>query len=172
MPYEWLPLLAARCASRRIGFLATPFDEASADHLTPFVEAFKIASVPEMTHHPLVEHVASIMKPVIMSTGTATLDEVAASVAVFERTGNAALALLQCTAAYPAPLAAVNVKAIDALAQRFQVPVGLSDYSRDPVVAPLVAVGRGAAILEKHFTLDNRLPGPDHQFAVEPDELR
>jgi sialic acid synthase SpsE len=106
-----------------------------------------------------------------MSTGTAELHEVATSVAEFEATGNAALALMQCTASYPAPIASLNVRAIVTMKTTFGCPVGLSDHSRDPLVGPLTAIGVGANLIEKHYTLGNELPGPDHRFAVEPTEL-
>jgi sialic acid synthase SpsE len=171
MPYEWLPGLAAHCGARGVGFLATPFDEESADRIDPHVQAFKIASY-EMTHLPLVQHVARKAKPVLMSTGTATLDEVAESVAAFRQAGNDQLVLLQCTAAYPAPIDSLNLRAMHALGERCGVLVGFSDHSRDPIVAPLAAVARGAVVVEKHFTLSNSLAGPDHRFALEPAELR
>ena len=171
MPYEWLPVLADACRARGIEFLVSVFDEDSADRVDPFVNAFKIASY-EMTHLPLLRHVAAKGKPVIMSTGTATLDEVAESVRAFRETGGRDLVLMQCTAAYPAALDALNVRAIATLRDRFNVPVGFSDHSRDPVVAPVAAVACGACVLEKHFTLGNALEGPDHRFAVEPAELR
>lgn len=171
MPYDWLPGLVGHCGLRRIAFLATPFDEESADRLDPYVPAFKIASY-EMTHHPLVRHVAAKGKPLIISTGTATMDEIDETVNVCRQAGNDTIALLQCTAAYPAPLESINVSALATLSRHLGVPVGLSDHSRDPVVAPIAAVACGASIIEKHFTLSNDLPGPDHRFAVEPGELR
>lgn len=171
MPYEWLSTLAGYCSRQRITFLATPFDEESADRLDQWVNAFKIASY-EMTHIPLVRHVAAKGKPLIISTGTASIDEVEQTVDECRQAGNNAIALLQCTAAYPAPLDSLNIRTIPTLARRFQLPVGLSDHSRDPLVAPMAAVACGAAIVEKHFTLSNDLPGPDHRFAIEPAELR
>jgi N-acetylneuraminate synthase len=171
MPYEWIPDLASYCRDKDILFLASVFDEESADRLEQHVGAFKIASY-EMTHIPLVRHVAKKGKPVIISTGTANLSEVAETVHEFRETGNHALMLMQCTAAYPAPLEALNVRAISTMKEAFGVPVGLSDHSRDPVVGPLSAVAVGANLIEKHVTLSNALPGPDHRFAVEPDELR
>ncbi len=171
LPYEWLPRLVARCEDRGILFLASVFDEESVDLVDPFVPAFKVASY-EMTQIPLLRHVASKGKPVIVSTGTANLGEVRASVDAFRATGNDDLVLLQCTAAYPAPIESLNIRAIATLKEAFELPVGLSDHSRDPVVAPVTAVAVGANMLEKHFTLDNALPGPDHRFAVEPHELR
>jgi len=170
MPYGWLPELAAFARARGILFLASVFDEESTDQLSPHVEAFKIASY-EMTHIPLIRHVAKKGKPVIMSTGTADLEEVGKSVRQFMETGNRDLILMQCTAAYPAPIESLNVRALSTLKKAFGIPSGLSDHSRDPIIGPLAAVGQGAHVIEKHFTLSNDLPGPDHRFAVEPEEL-
>ncbi len=169
-PDDWVPRLAAYCRERGVAFLSSPFDEASADVLESHVPAFKVASY-EMTHVPLLRHIARKGKPMIVSTGTATLDEVLHSVEVIRSTGNDQILLLQCTASYPTPLEAVNARALVALREATGLPTGLSDHSRDPIVAPIVAVGLGACLIEKHFTLSNRLPGPDHQFAIEPHEL-
>lgn len=171
MPDDWVPKLADYCRGREIEFLSTPFDERSADLLEPHVNAYKIASY-ELTHVPLVLHVARKGKPVILSTGTSDLEEVRAAVRAIRSAGNERIVLLQCTASYPAPLEAVNARAVETLRRATGLPVGLSDHSRDPVVAPVVAVALGACVIEKHFTLSNRLPGPDHRFAVEPHELR
>lgn len=170
IPYGWLPELAACAGEKGILFLASVFDEKSADQLSQYVEAYKIASY-EMNHSLLVRHVAEKGKPVIMSTGTANLAEVRESVQHFMETGNENLILMQCTAAYPAPIESLNVRALSTLKKAFGLPSGLSDHSRDPIIGPLAAVGQGANIIEKHFTLSNDLPGPDHRFAVEPEEL-
>ena len=171
MPDQWVPKLAAHCATRGVEFLSTPFDEQSADVLAPHVNAFKIASY-EMTHAPLVAYVARYGKPVILSTGAAELSEVIRAVDVVRAEGNEQIILMQCTAKYPAPLESINASAIRTLREATGRPVGLSDHSRDPIVAPIVATALGACVVEKHFTLSNRLPGPDHAFAVEPDELK
>lgn len=170
LPYEWLPVLAERTRERGLAFMASAFDEESVDRLDPFVEIHKIASY-ELTHHPLIEHVARTGKPLILSTGTADLAEVAEAVAVFRAAGGEQLVLLQCTAAYPAPLDSLNIRAMAALSEAFGVAFGLSDHSRDPVIGPVTAVAAGGSVVEKHFTLGNDLPGPDHAFAVEPREL-
>lgn len=170
MPLEWIPHLARHSASRGLQFLASAFDEASVDALDPYVSGYKIASY-EMTHYPLLHYVAAKQKPVIVSTGTANLDEVADLVGEAAMAGVRGLALLQCTAAYPAPLETLNLRAIATMKAAFGLPVGLSDHSREPLLAPMAGVAVGANLLEKHFTLSNRLPGPDHAFAVEPDEL-
>jgi sialic acid synthase SpsE len=171
MPYEWLPLLAEESRRHGLIFLSTPFDEQSADELEPHVSAFKIASY-EMTHLPLVRYVARKGKPLIISTGTANLDEVRETVDAVKAEGNDQMVLLQCTASYPAPLDSLNLKAITTLRRELGVLSGLSDHSRDPLIAPLAAVSLGACVIEKHFTFSNELPGPDHKFAVEPSELR
>lgn len=170
MPYEWIPELAAYCRTRGVDFLASAFDEESTDQIAPHVPAFKVASY-EMTHQPLIRHTALKGKPVIVSTGTATMDEVAETVRWVRDTGNLELILMQCTAAYPAPLDSLNVRALAAMRERFQVPAGFSDHSSDPIVAPVVAVACGASVIEKHFTLDRTMAGPDHKFAIEPHEL-
>ena len=171
MPYEWIPVLSSYCREKNLVFFAAAFDEESADRLYPYLDLFKIASY-EMTHIPLVRHVAQKGKPVIISTGTATLDEVRKTVEVFRETGNDQLLLMQCTARYPAPLESINVRAVQLLKREFDVPVGLSDHSRDALTAPMAAVAIGANAIEKHVTMSNRLPGPDHPYAVEPLELK
>lgn len=170
MPLDWLPTLAERCEERGVQFLASAFDEASVDALDSFVCGYKIASY-EMTHYPLLAHVAGKGKPVIVSTGAASLDEVADCVDEAHRLAIHGLALMQCTAAYPAPLESLNLRAITTMKERFGVPVGFSDHSRGPLVGPAAACALGANLLEKHFTLSNLLPGPDHKFALEPPEL-
>lgn len=171
MPDEWVPRLAEYCRARRIEFMSTPFDEASADLLAPYVNVFKVASY-EMTHTPLVRHVARFGKPVIISTGTAEIGEVVNAVNAISHEGNDAVVVCQCTAAYPTPPEDLNVRALVQLREATGCLVGLSDHSRDPIIAPIAAVAMGACVLEKHFTLSNSLPGPDHRFAVEPHELR
>jgi sialic acid synthase SpsE len=170
MPDEWVPRLAGYCRERGIAFLSSALDEGSADLLDPYVPAFKVASY-EMTHLPLLRHIARKRKPIIMSTGTATLEEVVRSVEAIVDEGSGQIVVLQCTARYPAPLQAVNARAMLTIREAIGRPVGLSDHSRDAIVAPAAATALGASLIEKHFTLSNRLPGPDHLFAVEPDEL-
>jgi N-acetylneuraminate synthase len=171
MPAEWVPRLAEHCRRCGLAFLSSPFDEESADLLDPWVPAFKVASY-EMTHAPLLRHIARKGKPMIISTGAAVLDEVLHAVEIVRAEGNDQIVLLQCTAKYPTPLDAVNARALVSLREATGLPTGLSDHSRDPVLAPVVAVALGACLIEKHFTLSNRLPGPDHAFAIEAHELR
>ena len=170
LPEDWLPRLRERADTHNLAFIASPFHEEAVELLDPYVDAFKIASY-ELTHAPLLREVAKRDKPVIMSTGASNLDEVREAVGVLEAAGCDRLALMQCTAAYPTPPEAVNVRALVTLRDAFSIPTGLSDHSEDPVIAPMVAAGLGAAVLEKHYTLSKRLPGPDHAFAVEPEGL-
>lgn len=170
MPPEWLPSLRDHAHSLGLAFLSSPFHEEAVDALVPYVDALKIASY-ELTHAPLLETVAKRGLPVILSTGASDLDEVRRAVAILRDNGPADPVVLQCTAAYPAPLEAANVRAIQSLADELDVIAGLSDHTRDPTAAPMAATALGAAVIEKHFTLSNRLPGPDHAFAVEPEEL-
>jgi len=156
---------------RGIVFFSTPFDEASADDLDELgVALFKVPSG-EITNVPLLRHLAAKRRPLIVSTGMSTLDEVARAVEVIRSAGDPPLALLHCLSAYPAPAAEMNLRAMETLRARFGVPVGLSDHTAGLAVS-LAAVARGAAIIEKHFTLDKTLPGPDHAASLDPVELR
>jgi N-acetylneuraminate synthase len=170
MPYEWIPKLHDYCEDAGVLFMSTPFDERSADELDEFVPAYKIASY-TMSHHPFLRHVASKDKPIIISTGAHELDEVRESVEVLRDAGAEDVVLLHCVASYPTPLESANVRAVETLRDEFGVPTGLSDHTLDPVTAPSAAVAIGASVVEKHFTLDNSMEGPDHEFALEPDEL-
>lgn len=171
MPYEWIPELYEYCRDRDVFFMSTPFDERSADELEEYVPAFKIASY-TMSHHPFLEHVAEKSKPIIMSTGAHQLSEIRESINLFEDLGFDDLVLLQCIAAYPTPLESINVRVVETFREEFDVVLGLSDHTLNPVTAPSAAVALGASLIEKHFTLDKTMEGPDHQYALEPDELR
>jgi len=156
--------------ARGIVFFSTPFDEDSADLLDRLgVPLLKVPSG-EVTNLPLLRHLAAKRRPLLMSTGMCTLTEVETAVATVHEAGDPPLALLHCVSAYPAPVEDTNLRAMDALRARFGCPVGLSDHSLGIAVA-LAAVARGAAILEKHVTLDKNLPGPDHRASLEPAEL-
>ena len=162
--------LRARAVTRGTVFFSTPFDEASADALDALgVPCFKFPSG-EITNLPFLRHVASKGRPIILSTGMSTLDEVAAAVAAVRAARDVPLALLHCVSAYPAPAAEMNLRAMDALRERFGCPVGLSDHTLGLEVA-LAAVARGAAIVEKHLTLSKTLPGPDHKASLDPGEM-
>jgi N-acetylneuraminate synthase len=170
MPYEWIPELYEYCREQGVLFLSTPFDERSADELAEYVPAWKVASYTS-SHIPFLESLAGTDKPIIMSTGAHELAEVAESVEALRAAGVSELVLLQCVAAYPTPLSEINVRVVETLQQEFDVLAGLSDHTLDPVTAPSAAVALGAAVVEKHVTLDNSMEGPDHEFALEPDEL-
>jgi N-acetylneuraminate synthase len=170
MPYEWIPDLYEHCLDRDVHFLSTPFDERSAAHLEEYVPAWKVASYTS-SHHPFLRHLSDTDKPVIMSTGAHGHEEVSDSVSVLREAGVDALVLLHCVAAYPTPMADANVRVVETLRESFDTQSGLSDHTLDPVVAPSAAVTLGATVVEKHFTLDNTMEGPDHEFALEPDGL-
>lgn len=170
MPYEWIPELYDYCLEQGIQFMSTPFDEQSAAELEEYVPAWKVASYTS-SHVPFLRHLAGTDKPIIMSTGAHELDEVAESVAVLREAGVSDLVLLQCVAAYPTPISEINVRVVETLREEFDVPSGLSDHTLDPVTAPSAAVALGASVVEKHFTLDNSMEGPDHESALEPDGL-
>ncbi len=162
--------LFAYCQQQGILFMSTPFDEESADFLADLgVPAFKIPSG-EITNLSFLAHVARKGKPMIVSTGMAYLDEVRTAVSTIEKTGNRDLVLLHCVSNYPANPADANLRAMITMAEAFDVPVGYSDHTLGIEVS-LAAVALGACAIEKHFTLDRSLPGPDHRASVEPDEL-
>jgi len=170
MPYDMLPELAAYAETRGLAFMSTAFSPADFAAVDPLVKVHKVASY-EITHIRLIELAARSGKPTLMSTGAATLDDIAWAVEHFHASGGTDLCLLQCTAKYPAPLDVINTRTIPEFTRRFNVPAGLSDHSREATTAPAAAAALGARVIEKHFTLDNRLPGPDHAFALTPPEL-
>lgn len=162
--------LAGYCSRCGILFLSSPFDEESADLLEKLeVPAFKIPSG-ELTHLPFIRAVATKGKPMLVSTGMATLKEVQEAVATIQEVNQEGLVLLHCVSAYPAQACDANLKAMETLRERFHVPVGFSDHTQGDSVA-LAAVALGACVVEKHFTLDRNLPGPDHRTSLEPDEM-
>ena len=164
-------ILQEYCECRDVTFLSTPFDRISADLLNEMdVPAIKLGSG-ELTNHPLLRHVAGFGKPMIVSTGMGTMAEVAEAVAAIRETeSETELALLHCTSTYPADLETVNLRAMNRMAESFGVPVGYSDHTTH-VEMPAYATAAGALIVEKHFTLDRSLPGPDHHTSLEPGEL-
>jgi sialic acid synthase SpsE len=171
MPREWLPDLAAHAAGCGIAFFAAPFDDDAIEQLDAVgVPAYKIANY-ELVDVHLIRRVAERGRPVLLSVGMATLDEVQDALAAVAAGGATEVALLRCAALYPAPPAIMNLRAMATMRETFGVPVGLSDHS-EGIEIPLGAAGMGMDLLEKHFTLDRSLPGPDHRFALEPDELR
>ena len=163
--------LQGRCRQKGVVFLSSPFEEEGADFLRYLgVPAFKIPSG-EITNTALVEHVARFQKPLILSTGMATLDEVDGALQAARRVGNEHVILLQCTSAYPAQPDDVNLRAMHTLRERFGVPAGFSDHTTGIEIA-LAAVALGACVIEKHLTLDCSLSGPDHAASIEPATFR
>lgn len=172
LPEEWIPPLMEYCEKRGIGFLCTVCDENGADVLEGYnVDAYKLASY-GITHVPLLKHVAAKGKTVVFSTGAAELTDMERAVKTIEGQGNNQIVMMHCVAKYPAPLSACNINVLDTMKLAFpEVIVGYSDHTEDPVKAPVTAVYKGAKVIEKHFTIDKSLPGPDHIFAVNPAEL-
>lgn len=162
--------LASYCQTRGILFLSTPFDHESADFLHELGQpAVKIPSG-EITNLPFIKYLARKSRPVILSTGMSNLGEVEAAVRTVQEAGNEQLALLHCVSNYPAEPADVNLRAMACMAHAFGVPVGYSDHTLGMEVA-LASVALGACIVEKHFTLDVDLPGPDHRASLPPGDL-
>ncbi|WP_380675292.1 N-acetylneuraminate synthase [Salinigranum sp. GCM10025319] len=158
------------CSDRGIQFLSTPFDPESADLLDELgLPAIKLGSG-ELDNLPLLRRVAGFGRPLIVSTGMGTLEEIETALDAIRDAGAPPVALLHCTSAYPSTLDEVNLRAMRTMDDAFDVPVGYSDHTT-AVETPAFAVAAGARIVEKHFTLDTSLPGPDHAASLEPDEL-
>jgi pseudaminic acid synthase len=173
MPWDWQPKLKEIAGGLGLALFSTPFDNTAVDFLeTVGVPAYKIASF-ELIDIPLIRRVAATGKPVILSTGMATLVEIEDAVEAVRQvqSENASLALLKCTSAYPAAPDDMNLRTIPDLLSRFAVPVGLSDHTLDTAV-PVAAVTLGACMIEKHLTLSRSDGGPDATFSLEPDEFR
>ena len=165
--------LIAHCAARNIGFFSTGFDVESVDLLLSLgQEHFKIPSG-EITNLPYLRHIGQLSKNVILSTGMATLGDIEAAIDVLEQAGTARaqITVLHCTTEYPTPMNEVNLRAIQSIHAAFGVAVGYSDHTQGIEVA-IAAVAMGATVIEKHFTHDRSLPGPDHKASLEPTELK
>lgn len=158
------------CKSKNIIFASTPFDIGSIDFLNKMEMRFLKIPSGEITNLPYLEKIASCHKPVIMSTGMSYLKEVEDAVNVLKGGGCRDITLLHCTTEYPTPYKDVNLRAIVSMREYFNLPVGFSDHTLGIEVA-LGAVALGAAVIEKHFTLDRNMSGPDHKASLEPDEL-
>ncbi len=171
LPREWLGDLAAHAAAREIAFFATPFDAAAVEELVEVgVPAMKVASF-ELVDVGLIREVAACGLPLILSTGMATYGEIEDAMGAAAAGGCRELALLRCASLYPSPAHIMNLRAMRTLRKAFGVPAGLSDHTLGIAVAT-GAAALGMDVLEKHFTLDRTLRGPDHPFALEPGELR
>lgn len=165
--------LITHCASRGIAFLSTGFDIESLDFLNTLgIPMFKIPSG-EITNLPYLRHIGSLGKPVVMSTGMATLEEIGAALRVLDESGvsREAVTVLHCTTDYPTAMGDVNLRAMQSIRQAFDVAVGYSDHTQGIEIS-IAAAALGATVIEKHFTLDRALPGPDHQASLEPAELK
>ena len=172
-PRAWLGQLSDYARKKGVVFFATPFDLEAVDQLEQVgVPCFKWASL-ELVNHPLLRYAAAKGKPMILSTGVSDLADIQEAINVVYAEGNREILLLHCASLfeYPQKPQQVNLRMIDTMRNAFGVPVGFSDHTLSTAI-PAAAAGRGACIIEKHFTLDRRLPGPDHCFAMEPREFR
>jgi pseudaminic acid synthase len=170
-PWEWQPRLKQVANDLGLDLFSTPFDATAVDFLEEMnVPAHKVASF-EIVDIPLIQKIARTGKPMIMSTGMASLDEIDEAVKAARAAGATQIALLKCTSAYPAAPEEMNLRTIPELSRRFGVPAGLSDHTMG-VAVPVAAVALGACIIEKHLTLSRSEPGPDSAFSLEPHEFK
>lgn len=171
MPWEWQQELMEYTENLGLIFFSTPFDKSAVDFLEKLnVPIYKIASF-EIMDIGLVEYIASKGKPVIISTGVASLKDIEAAVNACKNKGNDQIILLQCTSSYPAKIEDANLVTLPNMKETFGVEVGLSDHTLG-ITVPIVSVALGARVIEKHFILDKSLGGPDSSFSLQPDEFR
>ena len=171
-PLSFHEKLFRYCKKKKITYLCTPTDEKLADFLDNLgVQAFKIASYAS-THLPLLSHIAKKKKPIILSTGSTSLPEIYEAVDTILKEDNKKIVILHCVSKYPAKLSECNLNIIKTLSTQFDFPIGLSDHTMDPIIAPLTSVVLGAKVLEKHITLNRKDDGPDQAFSIEPNELK
>ncbi len=161
--------LARYCNEVGIKFLSTPFEIESIQFLNDLQDIWKIPSG-EITNYPYLVEIAKTRKEVILSTGMSTMDEVDAALEVLRTNGSGKVTVLQCTTNYPTPMQDVNLKAMNTLRDHCGCPAGYSDHTKG-IEVPIAAAAMGAEIIEKHFTLDRNMEGPDHKASLEPDEL-
>jgi len=171
MPYKMLPVLAKHCKKNKILFMSTPFSVSDAKEINKFTKIHKIASF-EINHVRLLEYLAKTKKPLILSTGASNYDEINFAIKLLKKNNSGKISLLHTISKYPAPPNSLNLKAITDLKKKYGLIIGLSDHSLDPTIAPLIAIGLDAKIIEKHFTLNKNLKGPDHIFALDPKQLK
>lgn len=159
------------CKSKKIQFLSTPFDIDSIRYLDGL--GMPIMKIPsgEITNYPYLREIAGLKKPVIMSTGMSEVEEIEAAIKVLKEGGTEDITLLHCNTEYPTPLEDVNLKVLPVLSKKFGVKVGYSDHTMG-IEVPIAAVALGACVIEKHFTLDRNMEGPDHKASLEPEELK
>lgn len=171
MPWDWQPKLKKMAENLGLIVFSSPFDKTSVDFLEDMgVPAYKIASF-EITDIPLIEYVASKGKPILISTGIASFEDIELAVKTCLDAGNDKIALLKCTSSYPAPLEEINLNTIPDLKEKFNVVVGLSDHTLGSEVST-AAIAIGANVIEKHFILDRAIGGPDSGFSMEPNEFK
>jgi N,N'-diacetyllegionaminate synthase len=171
LSYRDFVVLNDYCKVKGISFLSTPFDNKSIEFLDKLgMDVWKIPSG-EVTNYPYLVKIAGTHKPIIMSTGMCTMDDVNSAIQVLNSYGCGPITLLHCTTEYPAPYSEANLKAMETLRSRFNLPVGYSDHTQG-IVIPIAAVAMGAVVLEKHFTLDRTMEGPDHKASLDPGELK
>ena len=171
LPREWVPRLADYSARYGLMFLATPFSRDAIDRLASVdVPAYKWASS-ETVNLPLLKYAARKQKPILLSTGMCNLADIFEAVEIVNSEQNKDIILLQCTSLYPTEPRYVHLRAMDTLRSAFQLPVGFSDHTTD-IVIPAAAVARGACVIEKHLTINRQLAGPDHGYALEPEEFK
>lgn len=171
LPQEWHLPIMRKCKELDLQVFSTPFDETAVDFLeTLHVPCYKIAS-PEIVDLPLIQKVASLGKPVILSTGAATLAEIAEAVQTARNAGCSELILLKCTASYPAAAEDANLRTVPHMAEAFDVVVGLSDHTLG-IGTPIAGVALGCCLIEKHFTLDRNEGGVDSSFSLNPEEMK
>lgn len=170
LSYEDFEELADYCRQKDIEFLSTAFDVESIKFLEDKVRFWKIPSG-EITNYPYLAEIAKTGKPIVLSTGMSELEEIRSALEVLKRFGAGTITLLHCTTEYPTPYEDVNLKAMVALKDQFDIEVGYSDHTNG-IEIPIAAVAMGAAVIEKHFTLDKTMEGPDHKASLEPSELK
>jgi pseudaminic acid synthase len=169
-PWEWHEILFKTASDEGLVCFSSPFDKTAVDLLESLnTPAYKIASF-EITDIPLIEYTASKMKPIILSTGISTLEDISLAIDACLRVGNKNIALLKCTSSYPAPIDEANLKMIEDLAIRFNVITGLSDHTIGSL-APIISICFGAKIIEKHFIIDRSFGGPDSSFSMNEQEF-
>lgn len=170
LTYDDFEELYEYCRAKNIEFLSTPFDIESIYFLDKMVSFWKVPSG-EITNYPYLCEIGKTKKKVVLSTGMADMEEIESAIRVLKDNGTTEIVLLQCTTEYPAPIEEINLQAMKTLAEEFGCQVGYSDHT-EGIEVPLAAVAMGATIIEKHFTLDKSLPGPDHKASASPEELR
>lgn len=171
LPFDDFLQLKDYCEKKNILFLSTPFDLESIDFLDGLdIACWKIPSG-EITNLPYLVKIAKTKRDIIMSTGMCELEEVRQAVSILKENGSGKITLLHCNTEYPTPYEDVNLLAMDTLHREFQLDIGYSDHTKG-IEVPVAAVALGASVIEKHFTLDRNMEGPDHKASLEPDELK